>query len=399
MALWQGARVRRYRSVAAPVIVGAVLLAGCSAGRDAGKASSDDQATARFCSWWEEARAAGEPDLATVVDPPEQILGPVSVVVAAQEAGRAEQAEQAARTVAAWAEIACHAVGVPGDATTRRLAPPLGAAGEDLETCLAWSTPRLPPAAGGVVLYGAAEGDPYEGPMVGVVWGDATGLAEGAPLPVEVRGTSGVAAPISLVHPDVPPSLGTLVTWQEDGQPVSVYGRSWGLDRAGELVAMADALERRGDGWALPPAALPDGFREVFAGGPHDLGVLPPAPATYEVQYRHPDGGTLTVSGRVASPAAFEAFRFLADGMRWAVLGGRRVLVGTPWSAPSGTGPALVTWQEPDGLVVRVVGVRHVDLAATTAAAAAVEDLEPARWAELVESSVGCDLTPAEEES
>ena len=84
------------------------------------------------------------------------------------------------------------------------------------------------------------------------------------------------------------------------------------------------------------------------------------------------------------------AVRFLATGLEPSQIAGRAASVGLPWSP--NPAPALVTWREPDGLVVRVLGM-GVERAVVESVAAAVRDLDRAEWEALVNGTSDCYST------
>ena len=225
--------------------------------------------------------------------------------------------------------------------------------------------------------------------MLGVLWNPADGgdhRGDGDPEPVTVRSESGVAAPITVFQQTILPELGTVIAWTGGDQAVGLYGRGWSLDRTDELVAIADALEEADGGFRIPAGALPTGYAEVFRGEPSVTAlVLAPSPR-YTVRYQS-EGGLLDVSGVQMTEAEFEAFRFFTVGVDQGDAGGRDGLVGNAWHAD---GPAVVTWREPDGLVVRTVGI-GVPLEVAQQAAAEARELTEAEWAALVEADDQCD--------
>lgn len=97
-------------------------------------------------------------------------------------------------------------------------------------------------------------------------------------------------------------------------------------------------------------------------------------------------GGVVTLSGFVASPEEYETLRFFAPGLTHVELGKRQAIVGNAWSDE---GPAVVTWREPDGLVVRLVGL-GVELETLRDMAGATRELTRPEWVELVKGSDDC---------
>ena len=134
---------------------------------------------------------------------------------------------------------------------------------------------------------------------------------------------------------------------------------------------------------------------EVFTGRPADLALAIDLTTDYEVHYRTDDGReTVTLSGFVATEDEFEAVRFLTLGLERLSEGGRTRLAGNAWFADSG--PAVVTWRELDGAVVRVVDLSTEPVHAT-AVAGASRDLRSNEWAELASRSGSCpDVVPPE---
>lgn len=291
----------------------------------------------------------------------------------------------------------------------RRLGPPLSEVPVTLRLCVATSGRPASGETGGVVLYGLAK-DPYSSPMVAIAWGEESHAGDGDSTPVRVRGTTGVAAPISVFQQVVLADLGTVIAWEENGLQVGLYGRGWSLDEADELVSIADNAEFADGRYRLSDGARPPGLRQVSVGRFGDLGlVFPPAP-NYQIHYQGlaaddpaaevpvldpplaeppplpPQGGIVTVSGFLASPEEYEAVRFFAPGLAPGTRSGRPVIAGNAWSAE---GPTVVTWREPDGLVVRIVGLGAAAVAVEEVARATRELTGP-EWEELVGRSGEC---------
>ena len=63
------------------------------------------------------------------------------------------------------------------------------------------------------------------------------------------------------------------------------------------------------------------------------------------------------------------------------------MISGGAWGLPDG--PAVVTWREADGLVIRVLGMQ-VDLQTMQNAAAATRELTRSEWVALVENKSEC---------
>jgi hypothetical protein len=138
--------------------------------------------------------------------------------------------------------------------------------------------------------------------------------------------------------------------------------------------------------------ALPDGYQEVLSGDRAVTSlVFPPSPL-YWLRYQG-DGGLLDVSGLQMSESEFEAFRFFTLGVDQGEVAGYDGLVGNAWGAH---GPAVVTWREPDGLVVRIVGT-GVPLETARDVAEQARDLTDDEWADLVEAEDTCeDIAPVD---
>lgn len=401
-------RPRRSRWLTALRSAGTALalaaLAGACGGSDAG-GSTGAVEVATFCSRWSETVSAGdEPALLRLLeDPPaglESRAGALLDEADARRSGGGTGTDDAAAAVVAWVDVHCNpdAAGDGAAPERRRVAPPPGGAPATLRFCSAGTTAYVPEVHGGVALYGeGARADPYGGPMLGVVWGPEEAgdhAGDGDATPVRVRGTDGVTAPITVFQQVIPDELGTVVAWRERGLAVGLYGRGWDAGRAGELVALADRLEVVDGGFRIPAAALPAGYVEVVAGNPPGMSLVVNLRATYNVTYQvaGPERGALVqLSGMVATAAEFDAFRFLAPGVQRSTLGDRPALVGHAWGPD---GPAVVSWREADGFVVRLVGV-GVDLPTVREAALAARVLTRDEWVALVESGNDCSYGSA----
>lgn len=404
-------RDRRLRwRVSVGLIVPLLTVAACgSSGSDAGAdgrvaAGGDPAAKATFCERWTAAFARDNQEelLAQLEDPPAELAGPAAVILAAEqaaedaaeeavEAGTQEEADDpavqaAGQEILVWVEANCE------QGSTRRVAPATDADLAGLRLCAAMTVPARPAdERSGAVLYGEADRpDPYRGPMLGVVWnhedaGDHAG--DGERRPVTVRSTEGVAAPITVFQQTVVEELGTVVAWNEDRLAAGLYGRGWGADRTDELVKIADALERAGDGFVLPDSVLPAGYRQVFSGSPDALSLVWNA-GSYVVQYMNAEEELgLVLSGGRLDADEFEAFRFLTLPLEQRPLGDRDALVGNAWFSHGG--PAVVTWREPDGLVVRLVGFGF-DLDRVLDVARQSRELDQDEWGALAQSAGDC---------
>ena len=379
------------------------VVAGCGAATKpsppAAVATALDQKTADLCDAFDGGTTpAGEKRLQELLaEAPPELREPATVVFGGS--GSPQDTQVAERAVTAWFEVRCHPqVALPGAAAAdRRFAPPVEVALGDLRLCSAgrWRSGERE-RRGGVRLYGeTSHADPYDGPMLGVVWGSGDHGGDGPKTQVRVRGTEGVAAPITVFQQAILPELGTVIAWREGGLSVGLYGRRWGTDRIGELVALADSLVVVDGGLRFPPTAMPAGHRQVYEGVPQALQFIVP-PAGYQVRYRAPDaaiGAMLSVTGSVGSNDDLHAVRFLSVGLNRRTVGGREMVVGEPWRQGGG-GPVLATWREPDGVIVRVLGMGP-DLAAVEQAAATTRELSRPEWIALVEGGADCPPEPA----
>jgi hypothetical protein len=374
------------------VVVLLVVAAGCRDGDESSGAAPGDRSRAEeaFCEAWA-AGVAGRDEAAMdalLDDAPPALADDAAVVraIGADDSGSPE-VEAAVTRILDWTELHCRRA-APGE-SPRRIAPPVEAAVDGLTFC--GNTPPLASRRddrSGMVLYGNATGDPYDGPMLGVLWAPAGGGGfggDGDQHPVTVRGRSGVAAPITVFQQAVVPELGTVIAWTEGDVDVGLYGRRWSLDRASELVAIADRLEAVGDGFRIPDQVVPGGHDEVYTGSAAVTSLVPTPWPLYSVRYQGSEG-LLSVDGLQMAHDEFEAFRFLTVDVDRRDVGGREALVGLAWGE---RGPSVVTWREPDGLVVRIVGI-GVPLDTALEVAVATEDLPPRRWTALVEAEGRC---------
>lgn len=279
--------------------------------------------------------------------------------------------------------------GVPAE--SRRVAVAPDSVPEGFRFCSAFDVPSgWEEGEEGMVLYGEANrDDPYDGPMLGVIWGEEGDHAgDGTRTPVRVRGRSGEAAPITVFQQVVLEELGTVIAWEESDLSVGFYGRFWDADRTDELVALAEGLVFSDGAFHLPADALPDGYGQVFAGDVGGLSLLF-GRSEYWVHYRAPseDHALVHIMGLVQTDEEFEVIRFFGHGLDVGEVEGRRALLGNAWYEDSG--PAVATWREGDGLVVRVVGL-GADLETTREVAHASRDLSEEEWDEMVADTDRC---------
>lgn len=322
-------------------------------------------------------------------DPPSGLEDAAAEVLRAQGSGDGA-GDAAFSDFLDWMAINCYPNAArPGaKAGDRRLAPPVGSVSDRLTLCGVGLAMPTEGSAGGAVLYGEdSASDPYSGPMLGVVWGTEDQAGDGDATPVRVRGTDGVAAPITVFQQAIIDELGTVIAWEEDGLSVGLYGRRWDPSRTDDLIALVDSLEFVNGRFRLPAGSLPEGYTQVFQGLPSALSLVFATDAEYRISYGDADGQhSLAISGFLAASDEFEAVRFLTLGLEHRVIAGRDAIVGNAWGQD---GPAVVTWREDDGLVVRLVGL-GIDLATATYAAEATRDLNRSEWVEFVERESEC---------
>jgi hypothetical protein len=299
--------------------------------------------------------------------------------------------------VVALAIAACSGSGdsddvVAGGDSSRRVALPVDAAPAGYRLCIGMSSPAgLTTDDTSMIVYGDIEADdPYRHPMVAVVrGGDGSHEGDGTSTTVDVRGTTGAAAPITVFQQVVVDDLGTVVAWEEDGTYMGLYGRGYDSSQTPDLVAFADGLEPDGDRLVLAADALPAAWGVLYDG---PLVMLSPFTyGTYSVRYvtGDPTGGMLSLNGVTLSAEAFEALRFFSIGIERDEVDGRQVLAGNAWDPDHG--PAAVAWREPDGLTVALFGM-NAELDTVQAFAAATRELTDDEWDEVVGGSEDCRL-------
>lgn len=371
-----------------------VVATACTSSGDGSDAPAQVPDPVTFCADWHDAYFGGSNERAEEVlgNPPAEIADAAADAVQAFESGNDVAGDAAIAEVTQWVDVNCEpGAAQPGaKARDRRFAPPRGEAFESLLFCTAGAGIPYPESTAHVVMYGdTSTGDPYAGPMVAVVWGgEASYRGDGDPTPVTVRGTQGVAAPITVFQQVVLDELGTVIAWDEGDEPVGLYGRYWDASRTADLVALADALEVEDGAFSLPADVLPEGYEQVYAGTDDPMYLVFALGSQYEVRYQHDagEGALLRINGFVASPEEFEAVRFLAPGLQPTTIGDHDALAGGAWTE---RGPAVVTWREPDGLVVRLTGV-GIDLDIVEEVAAAMRELTRSEWVDLIETPDEC---------
>jgi hypothetical protein len=377
------------------VLIVVATASACSSSGGGEDAAPDAEDTSGFCSGWSEAVLSDAPEryLDVLDDPPDELADEAAVLIREIDSEESDAGNAAFSEMARWVDVNCEPdAAQPGaTAANRRVAPPPDTELERFTFCSAGRGLSVPPGSDHVVIYGdTSQDDPYASPMLAVAWGgEGSHRGDGDPSPVTVRGTEGVAAPISVFQQVVPDDLGTVIAWDEGDDPVGLYGRLWDESRTDELVALADALVVEDDGsFSLPPEAMPEGFEQVFSGSSDPMSLVFTPGAEYEVRYmgEGDDGAPLRIDGYVASPEEFAAVRFLAPGLEPTTVANHEALAGDAWDE---RGPAVVTWREPDGLVVRLVGLGH-DLAVVETVADATRELTRAEWVDLIETPDGC---------
>jgi hypothetical protein len=354
-----------------------------------GRSNGDDAA---FCVAWRNALASGEEAAMedVLADVPARLADAATTLREGDAVGAVgREIDAAGAEIMTWVELHCPQ-GAPGD-SQRRVAPPLEAKFDGLTFC--GTMPSIPLPAddrAGMVLYGDASApDPYDGPMIGIVWNPARSGGHGGDgerVPVRVRGRRGVAAPITVFQQTVVPDLGTVIAWNEPGRAVGLYARGWSMDEADELVAIAERLEWFDGSYRIPASARPKGHDEIFAGSPSVASLVVAPSPLYSLRYQGADG-LLDVSGIQMTQDEFEAFRFFSVGVDQGRVAGRAVLIGNAWDDD---GPAVVTWRERDGLVVRLVGI-GVALHRVREIAGETRELNADEWAALAQAADSCD--------
>lgn len=394
--------VRGYAPVWARLVLGwsvvVTLIAACASPEPVQQAAPViDPRTAVFCAQWPSVMASnGDERLLELLEvPPPGLEGAAAQFADAERSTDPAEGQDAARRLRAWVSVNCTpGAALPGaSAAERRVAPAVPETPRSVVFCFAGAGRAAGPSPFRMVIYGdASQSDPYSAPMVGLLWGERDGdqRGDGDATPVRVRGTDGVAAPITVFQQTIPDGLGTVITWREGTVSVGLYGRFWDRSRTDELVALADSLDFVDGEFRLPQEARPKNYEQLFAGSPHSLELIFATNTTYTVHYKTIDAASvLTISGYVLSAEEFEAVRFFAAGLRRSTTAGREALAGDAWQRSGG--PAMVTWREADGLVVRLVGF-GVDLATVHEMAEKSEELSRAEWVELVESDDECPV-------
>jgi hypothetical protein len=371
-----------------PIVLVSLLVGTAAACGGDGSGPAAAPSTAPFCAAWTAAMASGDESALTdaLRDAPAALHAQARLVRDAGSKGNdSPDLRAAVSEILVWTELNCPR-GKPGEPTTR-IAPPPDATFEGLTLCSTSAFPT-PPAdeAAGIVLYGdTGTGDAYDGPMLGLLWNpadDGSHVGDGDSQPVTVRGQPGFAAPITVFQQVVLPELGTVVAWAEGGRAFGLYGRGWPMERAGELAEIASGIQPASPGFAVAPDALPAGYGEVFSGEPGAASLMFPPSPSYSLHFQAPGQGVLNLDGLALDDAAFDAFRFFTVAIDRREVAGRDALVGNAWHAD---GPAVVTWREPDGLVVRIVGF-GVPLEAAEDVAERSRPLSDDEWAAVVRS-------------
>lgn len=371
-------------------------MAGCgdddSTGAAAGGSTStlsDEEST--FCDGWNAAWSSGDDSAfdEVLAGAPTELKDEAAAVRDAEASGsESSDAAAAMAEILDWTELHCRR-GEAGD-SERHIAPPVAAEFAGLSFCRTTSFPRSPrDERAGMVLYGEAKNeDPYRGAMLGVFWNavdDGGHGGDGDTRAVTVRGQRGVAAPITVFQQTILPDLGTVIAWTEGDRSLGLYGRHWPIERADRLVELANRLEEVEGSFRIPAAALPEGYGEVFAGDPSVTSIILASSPLYALRYQA-DDGLLDVNGLQMTEDEFEAFRFFTIGVERGQVAGHDGLVGNAWSDE---GPAVVTWREPDGLVVRIVGL-GVRLETARKVAEQSRELSDDEWAALVGAEDRC---------
>ncbi len=424
---------RRRSRLLALVAAAALLLGACSddgddtveaggTGSGSGAAAPDPSTdTTELCSLWSqvyEPEASGEGLDEEFMGALERSAPPamgddVATFVEADRLDRDARADDrshdmgeeelaAVGRVMGWIELEC--------AGGTRVAPPLDALPAGLEVC---GANAFPPGlmedldTGQAVVYAPADAeDPFGGPVVVLMWGGDGGFkGDGDGEAVTLREAHGVTdaviAPITAFQQVVLPDLGTVVAWTEDGEAFGLYGRGWPRDRADELVAVAESMQRGdGDGGAaydIPTDSLPDGFTEVVRapGSAVSIMHLGSYTVTYRAEGAAADGGTdtiedgaplITLSGSASEPGTEDLWRLLTLSSERIEVAGRTVsFTADGWGEG---GPVIASWRTGDGHV-SLMGF-NVDEETVLAVVEASRELADDEWLELTGSVQHC---------
>ena len=383
------ARAGRLLLALGVLVTGAACTDEKSPGAPGSTTAAMSQAANVFCDSWNTALLTGDDSalIDALTDVPVELEEHAATL--REGHGDGPQSEEDAAAIAEvldWTELHCPRGG--SEAIQRRVAPPAGTTFDDLKLCGTIGLPPTPPDdQRGMVLYGRGD-DPYRGPMLGLLWdpaGDGDHAGDDRGRPVTVRGQPGVAAAITVFQQVIPSGLGTVIAWTEGNRDFGLYGRQW-PGGADDLVSIANRLEESDGRFPLPNDALPAGYRQVVSGDPSVASLSIAQSGLYTVHYQGDDFGSLTVKGLQMTAEEFEAFRFFTVDIERSQVAGHDAFVGNAWSDD---GPAVVTWRESDGLVVRIVGT-GAPLAIAQRVADESRELTSEEWAALVEAESQC---------
>ncbi len=267
--------------------------------------------------------------------------------------------------VMAWVGTQC--------TTGQPVGPPLDAVPAGLTVCGATIFPDDVldgfDEMGQATVYAPADAqDPFTGDVLMLQWGSSGNRGDGETTPVELRAehgaTDAVVAPITVFQQVVPQDLGTVVAWTEDGLELGLYRRGWSLDRADELVAIAEEIQRiegetdtgRAVFYEIPHDALPSGFTELVTGSAAT--ASPMALSNYTITFNtgdEPDDptngatGLVTLSGSPSDGLLDELWRMFTLGSERIEVDGTTVSFSD--SAWSDAGPVIASWRIGDGRV------------------------------------------------
>lgn len=210
---------------------------------------------------------------------------------------------------------------------------------------------------GWVIIYGDASAeDPFAQRLVAVLTGVSVDPGDGPRGEAFVNGQPAVTGPPGLFQQVSSPELGQTVTWQIDGQDVTVLGRGYTESEVNDLVTLAETVSMRPDGRAVlvDPAldVLYDGDGAALVG----LSPFVLQDPVYTVSYRRASSpAVVQVSAMQLTAAAFDASRaFIATSKRTS-FHDQHGFFGAAWS--DDTGPFIAAWQESDNIVVWISAI------------------------------------------
>ncbi|MBK5287718.1 MAG: hypothetical protein JJE46_04545 [Acidimicrobiia bacterium] len=353
-------------------------------------------------------RSGQRPSLEYLRDAPAEIRSVALAILAANAAGRSPT-ETDSQALLNWYGVACFPnAAQPGAAPDQqRYAPSPDVSNFDI--CSATNRPRAAdtyaaahPAYGHMTIFGDTSiSDPYDAPMIGLALSSEEGFRDDETArPVTIPGhpdavISNLTGPFgaSLEHG------GLVISWSDGKQTVGVFGRGYGPEREGELIALAHRVTVDGSGPHLPSADVPESYKTVFDGPLVALNTLGPSVATDSTYAITANRGELQFGATIGSAPASEAIRFLGSQLRPVTVHGVRMLAG-PWASTStpsanSTPPAMLRWREPNGVTFTLVSIGHrpdqtPSLDQLKELAASVRRLNRSEWERVIRESDGC---------